>query len=380
MYDLRPLAVGELLDASIKIYRGRARTLLAAVAVPVLPVVLFSTLVSASAGQPPSVDPVTGELSSDGGDLLVYILGSLVGSLAIIVASTIATAACFRSISGAYVGDDPDWKESIRYGFSRFWSVLGVTILTTLATLVGLVVCLVGALWPMAVFAVAMPVLLLEGTSAGRAMGRSRDLVRGYGWRTLGVVLLGTILASVFQGMVAAPMILVTFAGGGVVVVAILNGVTSAISIVLVTPFTAALTMALYVDLRVRKEGFDLYLWAQRLGTDTSGAFPAQPGARQLPVGWAAAPPGVPGGFAPPPPQYPGQPYPGQPYPGQPYPGYGLYPAAPPMPPAPPPPPPPPPPPGSGPAATTSWAPPGSSGGGPDDPTRWAPPDLDGGP
>ena len=211
MYDLRPLAVGELLDASIKIYRGRARTLLAAVAVPVLPVVLFSTLVSASAGQPPSVDPVTGELSSDGGDLLVYILGSLVGSLAIIVASTIATAACFRSISGAYVGDDPDWKESIRYGFSRFWSVLGVTILTTLATLVGLVVCLVGALWPMAVFAVAMPVLLLEGTSAGRAMGRSRDLVRGYGWRTLGVVLLGTILASVFQGMVAAPMILVIF-------------------------------------------------------------------------------------------------------------------------------------------------------------------------
>ena len=59
MYGLRPLGVGELLDASIKIYRSRARTLLAAVAVPVVPVVIFSVLVSASAGSEPTIDPVS---------------------------------------------------------------------------------------------------------------------------------------------------------------------------------------------------------------------------------------------------------------------------------------------------------------------------------
>jgi hypothetical protein len=141
VYGLRPLGVGELLDASIKIYRSRARTLLAAVAVPVVPVVIFSVLVSASAGSEPTIDPVTGEISADSGDMLLYLVGLLVSSLSIIVATTVATAACFRSISGAYVGDDPDWKESLRFGFSRIWSVLGLTFLSTLATVAGLFAC-----------------------------------------------------------------------------------------------------------------------------------------------------------------------------------------------------------------------------------------------
>lgn len=421
MYGLRPLGVGELLDASIKIYRSRARTLLAAVAVPVIPVVIFTVLVNASAGGEPTLDPVTGELSTDAGDVVVYLVATLASAFALVVATTVATAACFRSISGAYVGDDPDWRESLRFGFSRLWSVLGVTVLTTLATVAGLVVCLVGALWPMAVFSVAMPVLLLEGTTAPRSLGRSRELVRGMGWRTLGVVLLGSVLASIFQGMLSAPLAVALFADVGIVVESIANGVVSIISTVAVTPFTAALTMALYVDLRVRKEGFDLYLWAQRLGTDASGGFPTQPGAPELPAGWGpgAAWPGVPGGFAPPGPAYPGQPgppgpaYPGQPgppgyggyppaghppqgYPGQGYPPAGYppqgnppqgYPAPgnPPQgyPPAgyPPPPPPPAAPPPPGPQAEGGgWAPPGpadapAAGTGPDDPTRWSPPD-----
>ena len=38
MNQLRPLGVGELLDAAVQIYKGRAKTLLAAVAIPVIPV------------------------------------------------------------------------------------------------------------------------------------------------------------------------------------------------------------------------------------------------------------------------------------------------------------------------------------------------------
>src|SRR5690606_33333240 len=109
---LRPLGVGEMLDAALKIYRSRWKTLLAAVAVPVLPVVLFSVLVSASAGDF-AVDPVTGELEADGGDLLLSFAALLVSLFATVIATSVATAACYRSISGAYVGDDPDWKESL---------------------------------------------------------------------------------------------------------------------------------------------------------------------------------------------------------------------------------------------------------------------------
>ena len=74
------------------------------------------------------------------------------------------------------------------------------------------------------------------------------------------------------------------------------------ISTVLVTPFTASLTMAVYFDLRVRKEGFDLWLLAQKVGGETpEGGFPAQPGAPQWqPVPWWGAPP--PTGWGAPPP------------------------------------------------------------------------------
>jgi hypothetical protein len=45
----------------------------------------------------------------------------------------------------------------------------------------------------------------------------------------------------------------------------------------LTTPAVAAFAIVLYIDLRVRKEGFDLYLLAQRLGVE-----PTEAGAQAL--------------------------------------------------------------------------------------------------
>ena len=267
MHGLRPLGVGELLDAAFKIYRGRFKTLILAVAVPVIPVIVLSTILTISAQPRPSTDPTTGLATLDGGDVGLTLAATLIGAFALIIATSVATAACFRSISGAYVGDDPTWQESLKFGFSRIWSVLGLTFLSGLASLAGLLLCCIGVIVPMAWFAVAMPALLLEGIGAGDAMGRSKRLVDGMFWRVLGIVLLGTILASVFQSMLSAPLVAILFADVDQWVEQLVNGVVQIFTTTLVTPFTAALTTALYVDLRVRKEGFDLMLWAQRLGT-----------------------------------------------------------------------------------------------------------------
>ena len=328
MHGLRPLGVGELLDAAFKIYRGRFKTLILAVAVPVIPVIVLSTILTISAQPRPSTDPTTGLATLDGGDLGLTLAATLIGAFALLIATSVATAACFRSISGAYVGDDPTWQESLRFGFSRIWSVLGLTFLSGLASVAGLLLCCIGVIVPMAWFAVAMPALLLEGIGAGDAMGRSKRLVDGMFWRVLGIVLLGTILASVFQSMLSAPLVAILFADVDQWVEQLANGVVQIFTTTLVTPFTAALTTALYVDLRVRKEGFDLMLWAQRLGADAGGGFPTQPGAPDWGPGYGPSGPPPPGygqqGFGPPgypPPGY-GQPGYGQPgYP--PPPGYG---------------------------------------------------------
>lgn len=306
MEGLRPLGVGELLDAAIRIYRGRAKTLLAAVAIPVIPVLLFTALVSWSAQPDLSVDPTTGQATFDGGDFAVFVAGLLVSLVATVVATSVATAACYRSISGAYVGDDPNWRESLRFGWSRVWAVLGVTVLGLLATLGGLLACLVGVLVALAFFSVAMPAMLVEGLGPVQGMRRSWRLVRGTAWRVLGIVVLSLVLAFAFQAVLSAPLALIFVLDLGTFLEQVLNVSTQTLSTVLVTPFTAALTMALYVDLRVRKEGFDLVLWSQRLGNAPTGDFPAQPGAPRLPGGWAPAPASTAhGGSAPPPPPPP---------------------------------------------------------------------------
>lgn len=308
MEDLRPLGVGELIDAAIRIYRSRAKTLLLAVAIPVVPVVIVGTLVSFSSQSDFTVDPATGQANFDGGDIALALTGAIVNAMIILVGTSIATAACFRSISGAYVGDDPDWRESLRFAFGRLWSVLGLTLLTALCTLLGVLACFVGVAVPLAFLSVAMPALLVEGLGAGASLRRSWRLVKGTFWRVLGVVLLSTLLATVFQSIFAAPVAVFQFVEVNALLEQVITALSSMVATVLVTPFTAAFTMALYVDLRVRKEGFDLVLWAQRLGNAPTSNFPAQPGAPTYPgqlagaAGpWGPAQPGAaPQGWVPP--------------------------------------------------------------------------------
>ncbi len=330
MEGLRPLGVGELLDASIRIYKSRAKTLLAAVAIPVIPVVIFTTLITWSSQPSQQTDPATGLPTLDGGDLGLMFAGFIVTLLFTVVASSVATAACYRSISGAYVGDDPDWRESLRFGLSRIWPVLALSFVTSLLTGFGLIFCLVGAMVPYTFFSVAMPVLLVEGQGVFASIRRSCALVRGTAWRVLGIVLLGYLLAAAFQAAIGAPVAALVFAGVSPVARQVGTAFFSIISTVLVTPFTAAYGMALYVDLRVRKEGFDLVLWAQRLGTQPAGGvFPAQPGAPAVSPGWPGPPPGYgpPPGNGPPPGYGPPSAYGHLPPPPLPPAGYGPPPA-----------------------------------------------------
>lgn len=282
---LRPLGAGELLDAAFRIYRSRFKTLILAVIIPTLPLVVISTLVTWSTRPSSSVDPTTGMVVTDGdlGDMYLFLAGMLVTVLVAVVSTSIATAACYRAISGVYLGDDATWRESLRFAVDRLGGVLGLTIITFFGTVVGLLFCLVGVLVPTTFWAVAMPVLLVEGLGPINALERSWYLVRGTAWRVLGLVLLALVLSMVFQSVVSAPAIALVFTESSTVLSEVVTGISQFIASVLVTPFTAAFTMALYVDLRVRKEGFDLVLWARRLGVDARDGFPSQPGAPTYP-------------------------------------------------------------------------------------------------
>ena len=110
----------------------------------------------------------------------------------------------------------------------------------------------------------------MEGTRGRKALGRSFGLVKGRWWPTFGAL----VLAFILVGIVSAGLtqLLAAFSlgstGHGSIVDFTLRVVTETVSSLITTPFTAALTVVLYIDLRVRKEGFDVQLLAAQIGLE----------------------------------------------------------------------------------------------------------------
>jgi hypothetical protein len=118
---LRPLALGEQLDAAIQIYKARWKPMVKAAALVTAPVLIFLAFVQSSAGNPNSmteVDPETGFVTTDERQLLLFLAATLIAVVVSVVATAISTAGVFRMVSGLYLGDEPDWRESLQSGSS----------------------------------------------------------------------------------------------------------------------------------------------------------------------------------------------------------------------------------------------------------------------
>jgi hypothetical protein len=124
--------------------------------------------------------------------------------------------------------------------------------------------------------AVATPALLFEDARGTKALRRSRELVRTRWWSTAGALLAASLLTAIVQGAVSGALVgAIVGSHGNQLVADILGVITGTASSMITTPFLAAVIVVLYFDLRVRKEGFDLFLLAQRMGVDAPvGAAP----------------------------------------------------------------------------------------------------------
>ena len=295
LQQLRPLALGEVLDVGIKIVARNAGTLFRVVVFVVLPVQLLSTLVQLSAapsgwrpqGFPPHFQPPGDQFYVSRSDVLAEVGSVLVTSLLSFLAGIVAAGACYRAITSAYLGEPTGWRESLGFALRRLHSILWVTVIGGIFVVLGLIACIVPGVYLWGAFAVAVPVLLTEDVRGTKALGRSRTLVQGFWWRSFGVVVLGAILAGFISGALEGLVLALTSVGSGsaTAVWVIANTAAGTVGKMISTPFTAAFVTVLYFDLRVRKEAFDLQLLARRIGVD--------PGPRRLALraGSAAARP-----------------------------------------------------------------------------------------
>jgi hypothetical protein len=328
---LRPLGIGEILDAAIKVYRSRARTLMKAVFIVVAPVQLVSAIVTISL---PNFSTATdtntfGETTIDSASFVGAFAAILIVTVLGFLASQLATATSLKVVSNAYLDEEVDWRSSLRFAFRRLRSLIWLFMLIGVLAGLGLLACLIPGIYLYYSWAVAVPVLLLEDKRGRKALKRSRELVKGRWWNVFGVVIVAAMLGFVVSGAFQAITLGVAVNTDNEIAKAVASAVATIAASVLVTPFAAAVNAIVYFDLRVRKEGFDLELLAHTLGVDApidavawlpdeppapSGEdppfWPPPPGWRPggaagspaTPVAPATAPPVEPPPFWPPPP------------------------------------------------------------------------------
>lgn len=268
--DLRPLAIGETVDAAIRVYRSHFTTLMR-ISLLVLGPIAFVQIGAAVAMGPLDLfslalaDPEA-PLDETLGPLLGPYLVLGLGSILSLLGTVLVQASSIAALAQAYQGEEPDWRVSLRAGGRRLLAVLAALLVTSLVAGIGLLFCLLPGILLYTMWSVTPAVVVAEQKGPLAALGRSWNLVKGRLWPVLGALVLAYLLyfvASQILGLAASTFALADAASGTVSFLP--NVVASAVVSVLAAPFLAAVVTIIYFDLRVRKEGYDLELMARDL-------------------------------------------------------------------------------------------------------------------
>ncbi len=306
---LRPLRVGEILDVGIKIYLKHARTLFKIVIVVVAPIQVLSLLVSLSTVPEAFTAPTTYQPFNTG-EIWLFGAGAVIIGILSFLTVLLATGACFKTISDVYLGHAPDARGSLRFARQNLRSLLWANILALLFMTLGLVALVIPGIYLWIALSLVSPVVLLEGLKGRQSLKRSRFLVREMWGKTFATIFVSFLLAMVVSTVVSALINALVFVGdqNSLVLQVTLNTISSTVAQVISTPFQAAILAVLFFDLKVRKEGFDLQLLAERMGGGGAAMpppdlFPPPPPIDfgEKPPYWPPPPGWTPGPPAPPP-------------------------------------------------------------------------------
>jgi hypothetical protein len=257
-FALQPMGVGEILDAAIKLYRSQWKSLMAIVAIVLVPITFLQVFLTREVGGP-FADPAAASAEFDS----TIVTSLILTAIQLLVVEPFLVAAVAKASADVYLGHRVLVGSTFRFAVSRIHSILWISILASLATGLGLLLLIVPGVIVWVRFAFGSTVLVVEGQKGSKALGRSWRLATGSFWKILGATVLGILLASVIQGILAIP--------GSVAFAAIgpagwpLYAIGLSLASILTTPFTTLITVLLYFDLRIRKEAFDLEVMAHEM-------------------------------------------------------------------------------------------------------------------
>ena len=169
-------------------------------------------------------------------------VGALLGSLVEIFAAFLLQATLVKAVQDVRDGRaDLSLGETVRAATPYFWAVAGASILAGIAITIGLILIIVPGLYLITIWAVIIPVIVLEQSGVMASFGRSHQLVKGRGWHVFGTLVLAWLI------LLAVNLVL------GLIFAALPDalgrGLSSVISGTIVAPFIALVVTLVYYRL-----------------------------------------------------------------------------------------------------------------------------------
>jgi hypothetical protein len=262
---LRPLEIGDVLDETFRMYRRHFplfATISVVLAVPsaALAGYGFAAFFSSALNQLSNGTTIDfGSLASSMGAIAVGFVLNLV--LLPFTSGAVAYAACESAMGRPVTA----WGV-VRGVLVRYFHLEGYLLLIVL---MGIAFCLFPLwIWIWVGWAVVIPVMFVENVGLGGAMRRSWRLVSERWWRTFFVLFLMFILVEIVAGALGAFLQLGQYLLELFLSPVLSLAISEAASILvssLVSPILQIAIVLIYFDLRVRKEGLDLFQLAQRV-------------------------------------------------------------------------------------------------------------------
>jgi hypothetical protein len=251
---VRPLNLGETLDASIKIVRAQWRALATVMLVVGVPIQVATVVIASTAIDDYKVGSGLFLANTDNGRDGASVGGSTAILALMILGYLFGTVACYRLIADTYLGRATSAAESLRFATERLGSTLWLGIVLIAGVVAGLFAFVVPGIWLAVAWSVAYPAMLVEGTGGLPALQRSTRLVQGRWWATCGRLAVAAILITVVSAVVGS--VLIAPFDDTSTAALILEALSNLVVSLFATPFLAAVAMLVYFDLRVRKEGW----------------------------------------------------------------------------------------------------------------------------
>lgn len=185
---------------------------------------------------------------------IVLLLSPEVYQITIVVAEAllgfIAHAAVVYGTFRQLQGRRAAFGDNVVQGLRKALAVFLVAVVAGLIAMLGFMALVVPGLVVLTIFAVAVPVAVVEGHGVGASLNRSAALTKGCRWRVFGVILVVIVIQAVTDQIVERVL---DFEGAfnlSLAIAWLLSGASTALQAVLAT--------VTYHELRMVKEGADV--------------------------------------------------------------------------------------------------------------------------